>query len=163
MNEYPTDEELELLISQLEKQELYAPRHMKEQILAKAFPEPSEAFSEQTAASFPEAGGRSQPVSTVTYRLKIIAGMAAALIMLMTIPITGDNREYGTDKQAADTKQWVMESQTGQEKEGVDVNERFCEQTRELNRKFNTWFEQLNSFQLGTLFDMKNGGIYDED
>lgn len=144
MNGYPTDEELELLISQLEKQELYAPKHMKEQILSQAFPK-------QTVEIFPKSGSESRSVQTFTYRLKIIAGMAAALIMLMIIPAVGIGKNYGTDEQIADRERDVY------------ANEVFGEQTRELNRKFNAWFEKVNSFQLDNLFDKENGGIYYED
>lgn len=144
MNGYPTDEELELLISQLEKQELYAPKHMKEQILSQAFPK-------QTVEIFPGTGRGSRSVQTFTYRLKIIAGMAAALIMLMIIPVAGVSKDYGMNEQMADRER------------NVYANEIFSERTREMNRKFNAWFEQINSFQLGNLFNRENGGIYNED
>ena len=42
MKEYPSDEELRLFIEELEQQELYAPKHMKEQILNRAFPKQTE-------------------------------------------------------------------------------------------------------------------------
>lgn len=38
MKDYMTDEELELFIEHMEQRELYAPKHMKEQILNQAFP-----------------------------------------------------------------------------------------------------------------------------
>ncbi len=144
MKEYPTDEELEFLINHLEKQELYAPKHMKEQILSKAFPE-------QTAEMFPTTGRRARPVQTFTYRLKIIAGMAAALIMLMIIPVADVSKDCGIEEQMADRER------------NRYTNEIFSEQTREMNQKFNAWFEQINSFQLGNLFNRENGGIYNED
>lgn len=87
MREYPTDEELELFIQQMEQQELYAPKHMKEQILEKAFPR-------QTVEVLPKSGS-GREVRLFTYRLKIAAGMAAALVMLMLLPgILGSGR-YG--------------------------------------------------------------------
>lgn len=156
MNGYPTDEELELLIDQLEKQELYAPKHMKEQILNQAFPK-------QTVEIFPGSGSRTRSVQTFTYRLKIIAGMAAALVMLMIIPLNNDSRGYEAEWQTADMEQVSGEQQAGHEEKNMNLNERFNERTREINQKFNSWFEQVNNFQLGILFDTENGGIYDED
>lgn len=78
MREYPTDEELEFFIQQMEQQELYAPKHMKEQILEKAFPG-------QTVEVLPKSGSGTGAVRLFTYRLKIAAGMAAALVMLMLL------------------------------------------------------------------------------
>ena len=86
MKEYPSDEELRLFIEELERQELYAPKHMKEQILNRAFPK-------QTAQGLPTPGGGRDPVQLFSYRLKIIAGMAAALMMLVLLPIQGELQE----------------------------------------------------------------------
>lgn len=159
MREYPTDEELELLISELENQELYAPKHMKEQILDQAFPKKApEMFRENQ---------RNGTVQTFTYRLKIIAGMAAALIMLALLPSFGSGT-YGTDYLSADgesfwTEQEQQSEQDGFEKQNLYINEIFGEKTRMINQKFNAWFENLSSFQLKKLFDDENGGIYYED
>ena len=68
MNKYPTDEELELFIRQMEQQELYAPRHLKEQILSQAFPK-------QTVEALPKSGSGQGSVRLLSYRLKIIAGI----------------------------------------------------------------------------------------
>ena len=95
MSGYPTDEELERMIRQLEEQELYAPKHMKEQILNQAFPK-------QTVKEFPLSGSGMRTVQTFTYRLKIITGMAAAIFMLMIIPTIASNKDpafYMEDKQ----------------------------------------------------------------
>ncbi len=158
MNGYPTDEELELLISQLENKELYAPRHMKEQILNQAFPK-------QTAEIFPGAGSRGRTVQTFTYRLKIIAGMAAALIMLLLLPVINESMVYREGyPAAAKEEQWADERQSDKpEQKDRYVNEIFSEHTREINRKFNTWFDQVNNFQTGMIFNREDGGIYYED
>ena len=50
MKDYMTDEELELFIEHMEQRELYAPKHMKEQILNQAFPK-------QTVEVLPKSGG----------------------------------------------------------------------------------------------------------
>lgn len=146
MSGYPTDEELERLIGQLEKQELYAPKHMKEQILSQAFPE-------KTVKEFPVSGSRTRTVQNFTYRLKIIAGMAAAVIMLMIIPAVNSSREpmWFT----ADEKNTLNEDE-------LTANERLGERTREMNQRFNSWFERVNSFRLENLFHMRDGGNYNE-
>lgn len=156
MNGYPTDEDLELLISQLEKQELYAPKHMKEQILNQAFPK-------QAVEIFPQTGSRTRSVQTFTYRLKIITGMAAALVMLMLIPFVNERNNYETDWQMTGVEQVRDEQQAAHEEKNVNINERFGERTRKINRKFQSWFEQVNSFGTGILFNEEDGGIYDEN
>lgn len=146
MSGYPTDEELERMIEQLEAQELYAPKHMKEQILNQAFPK-------QTVKEFPMSGSGTRAVQNFTYRLKIIAGMAAAIIMLMIIPTVTSNREPA----------FYMEDNQNKLEESMDANERLGERTREINQKFNNWFDRVNHFRLDALFNMNNGGIYYED
>lgn len=147
MSGYPTDEELERMIRQLEEQELYAPKHMKEQILSQAFPK-------QTVKEFPLSGGGARTVRNFTYRLKIITGMAAAIIMLMIIPTIASNTEPAFP---------LEEKQDILEEDSSNANERLGERTREINQKFNDWFNQVNNFRLDALFNMNNGGNYYED
>ena len=106
MKDYMTDEELELFIEHMEQRELYAPKHMKEQILNRAFPK-------QTAQGLPAPGGGRDPVQLFSYRLKIIAGMAAALMMLVLLPIQGELQE-------AQRAEW---EEAYREEEAPDVNE----------------------------------------
>lgn len=146
MSGYPTDEELKRLIRQLEAQEMYAPRHMKEQILSQAFPK-------QTVKEFPLSGSGTRTVQSFTYRLKIITGMAAAIIMLMIIPAFASN----------DKALFSMEDNRNRLEESMDVNERLGERTREINQKFNRWFNSVNNFRLDALFNTDNGGNYYED
>ncbi len=146
MNGYPTDEELERMIRQLEEQELYAPKHMKERILSQAFPK-------QTVKEFPLSGSGKRTVQTFTYRLKIITGMAAAIFMLMIIPTITSNKEPA----------FYMEDNQSRVEENMDVNERLGEKTREINEKFNNWFNTVNNFRLDALFSTNNGGNYYED
>ena len=96
MREYLSDEELTRLIEELEEQELYAPKHLKEEILNKAFPKQTEQ-----AQPKPKSTGQ-KPVSLFAYRLKIVTGMAAALIMLMLIPLGAANDYSMQDKDMAD-------------------------------------------------------------
>lgn len=142
MSGYPTDEELERLISQLEGQELYAPKHMKEQILSQAFPK-------QTAEEISVSGSRVRRVQSFTYRLKIIAGMAAAIIMLMFIPAVSSREPMGL----AEMEQSVFEEDAGEDKSG---------QNGEINQRFQAWFDRVNSFKLETIFHMNDGGNYYE-
>ena len=93
MKEYPTDKELALFISRMEQQELYAPGHLKEEILKRA-------FSEQTVEALPKSGGGERTVQFFVYRLKIIAGMAAAIAMLAVLPSLGAESGYGWDRTA---------------------------------------------------------------
>lgn len=72
MNRYPTDEELNAFIRQLEQQELYAPKNLKRQILDK---------KRRREAAVP------MPVHGFAYKIKVVAGMAAALLMLVLLPM----------------------------------------------------------------------------
>ncbi len=106
MNEYPSDLELELFIEELEKQELYAPKHLKEKILTQAFPE-------QTGGSPYKNGKESRNFQNLSYRLKIIAGMAAAVLMLMALPSMGIGSGYGVGA-GRDAGQMKMQAESGQ-------------------------------------------------
>ena len=74
MKNYPTDEELNAFLEKLEQQELYAPEHLKEEIMKKAFPEELTKTEEKKAVPF------------AVYVLKVAAGMAAALTLLIVNP-----------------------------------------------------------------------------
>lgn len=74
MKNYPTDEELNRFLEELEKEELYAPAHLKEEIMKKAFPEELTKAEEKKAIPF------------AVYVLKVAAGMAAAITLLIANP-----------------------------------------------------------------------------
>lgn len=76
MNHYPTDAELEEFIASLEKEQLYAPEHLKENILECA---------ERHDFIFGHKRKQAQ-IQMFTYSIKIVAGMAAALFLLFAIP-----------------------------------------------------------------------------
>ena len=77
MNRYPTDEELNSLIEEMEREELYAPAHLKEEILKRVEKESRQA----------DAGRKSgKPVSLAVYTLKIAIGMAAAVMLVFFLP-----------------------------------------------------------------------------
>ncbi len=157
MSEYPRDEELELLIEKLEREELYAPGYMKEQIL-------SHAFQEEAPENFPIPAGRRQRTVIFIYRLKIVAGMAAALFMLMLLPYIGESREDEAGRwDSAGLQQQEQEADGGREERGINVNSMLGEQTRQIDRKLNGLIEWLGSFPLQTLNDIGNGGVNDEN
>lgn len=156
MKGYPTDEELNLLIEQMEEQELYAPRHLKEEIMNKAFPKQTEQAQPKNKSGIPE------PITLFTYRLKIIAGMAAALIMLMLIPIRS-----GTDAATDDAARWQKHSEAMDENyknsDSGSVNSLLNEGTRRIDDKINSWLGITEDYPLNSIFEMMNGGNYYEN
>ena len=153
MKEYLTDEELNLLIEELEQQTLYAPRHMKEQILSQAFPK-------QTVEVLPKSGGGRKQASLLAYRIKIIAGMAAAIIMLMILPMQREIRGYEREMERR-LRTESMREQEDDGKEHIDLNTAFNEGTWKINRKINSWFDRINNWGFDNLYE--DGGIYYED
>ena len=152
MREYPTDEELERLIAELEQQELYAPKHMKEQILSQVFPK-------QTDKMPSKSGSAQKPIALFTYRLKIIAGMAAALIMLAVIPMQNGNLLPLNAVEELQTKQQEQKD----EEEGINLNALLNESMRKVNRKMNAWLEKGNNRQMVNLPEENEGGYQDEN
>ena len=152
MREYPTDEELERLIAQLEQQELYAPKHMKEQILSQVFPK-------QTDKMPAKSGSAQKPIALFTYRLKIVAGMAAALIMLAVIPMQNGSLIPLNAVGELQTKQQEQKD----EEEGINLNALLNESMRKVNRKINAWLEKGNNRQMVNLPEENEGGYQDEN
>ncbi|MCL2052284.1 MAG: hypothetical protein FWG91_11260 [Lachnospiraceae bacterium] len=74
---YPTDEELSSLIENLEAEPLFAPPHLKGNIMA-----------EIDKITLPASGKRLRWwQGNSAYNMKVIAGMAAALILIFTLPL----------------------------------------------------------------------------
>lgn len=151
MNQYPTDEELELFIKQMEQQELYAPKHIKEQVLNQAFPK-------QTAGVLPKSGKNPSPVSFLAYRLKIIAGMAAAIFMLFMIP----SFKMGRGQEAVEWPK-EMEEMQAEKRNGMNINSVLNTSARQVNQKLNDWLTGMGSLQIRNLFGMEDGGNLYED
>lgn len=151
MREYPTDEELERLIAELEQQKLYAPKHMKEQILSQIFPK-------QTDKMPAKSGSAQKPVALFSYRLKIVAGMAAALIMLAVIPMQNGSLLPLNAVEELQTKQ-----QERKDEKGNNLNAFLNESMRKVNRKMNTWLENENDRQIENLPEENDGGYQDEN
>ena len=74
---YPTDEELLRFIEKLEAEPLFAPPHMKENILGE--------IEKPTLFSSGQRAVRRQ--GSLAYNLKVIAGMAAALALIFIMPL----------------------------------------------------------------------------
>ena len=160
MKEYLTDEELNLLIEELEQQTLYAPRHMKEQILSQAFPK-------QTVQVLPQSGGgreRQKGASTIgllSYRLKIIAGMAAALMMLVLLPIQGELQEAQRaeweeayrEEEAPDDKEDAFRREEAPHREETDWNSILNGKMRRAGERLNLWIGRIDHMQIGSLFE----------
>lgn len=139
MREYLSDEELTRLIEELEEQELYAPKHLKEEILNKAFPKQTEQAQPKPKSI------RQKPVSLFAYRLKIVTGMAAALIMLVLIPL-GAGNDYNMDKKGMDDMARRQKRMEDMEQEYLNSgNESFNsilnESARRFDQKINSWFD----------------------
>ncbi len=154
MKEYPSDEELRLFIEELERQELYAPKHMKEQILNRAFPK-------QTAQGLPAPGGGRDPVQLFSYRLKIIAGMAAALMMLVLLPIQGELQEAQRaeweeayrEEEAPGDKEDAFRREEAPHREETDWNSILNGKMRRAGERLNLWIGRIDHMQIGSLFE----------
>ena len=144
MREYLTDEELTRMIEQLETQELYAPRHLKEEILNKAFPKQTEQVLPKSKSS-----GK-KPVSLFAYRLKIITGMAATLIMLLLIPLQTGTRQ-GMDEMTRRQKRLEDMEQEYLEGRNASLNCFLNEGARRMDEKINSWFNMTNWTQFDRL------------
>lgn len=149
MNRYPTDEELNRLIEELEQQELYAPKHLKEEILLKA----------QEQVRNEEAGSkRAQPASFLMYTLKMAAGMAAAVLLVFMIPVGN-----GSNVSRAETpeKKWSISEEKSRGKENPDerINERMNRKREETDAAFNELYLKIDNLFNGN--DI--GGDYYED
>lgn len=141
MKEYPTDEELMLFIEKLEQEELYAPANLKEQILEKAFPK------KEIEPVFQE---RAKRVSLLSYRLKIIGGMAAALLLLVMVPIWQRNEgPQGAEEryfQKAKTIERQVQTEANRQERIPDVRRLINQGTRNTTEKINSWFNYLQQW-----------------
>lgn len=153
MNRYPTDEELNSFIEELEKEKLYAPLHLKEEILLKV------KEGEQPA----KTGSKSQqPVSLFLYTLKMVAGMAAAVLLIFMIPA-----ENGSDVSKAGLleKDWSISGElSGDEyRERISLDERISEHVSQKREEASNALDGL--FQkIGNLFNVDSvGGDYYEN
>lgn len=145
MNRYPTDEELNRFIEELEQEKLYAPRHLKEEILQKAV---------QTKEEKKSKSKKERPVQMFTYTLKIVAGMAAAIFLVFMIPANYGSSEYGAEQvrkeqtqmpnpeKEKNTKEKDMEEEKEKEKDSLSF--RLNDSVRKMNVAANNFFNNLN-------------------
>lgn len=133
MKGYPTDEELNFLIERLEEQELYAPAHLKGEIMDRAFPKQTEQAQPKHKSAKPE------PIMLFAYRLKIIAGMAAALIMLALIPLQAEAGARA-EKPLVEQKRLEDMEQRYFNNDSNNVNSFLNEETRRIDNMINSWF-----------------------
>lgn len=140
MNRYPTDDELNSLIDELEKQELYTPGHLKEEILSAA----------EKQVRREEAGRKSsQPVSFLMYTVKMAVGMAAAVLLIFMIPFgNGSN----ISRAQIQEKKWNA-SEESRERVSLDerVNERVNRKRKEADAAFNELFDKVDDLFNGNL------------
>ena len=151
MSRYPSDEELYRFIEELEKEELYAPGHLKEEILSRV--------NREEGAKRNKPKG--QPTSFPIYTLKMAAGIAAAIFLVFAIPV-----QDGSNVSRAGflEKGWSIPEKWEREKEeevslSERINERFDRELRELGDAADRIFGGF-----GNLFE-KNvlGGDYYEN
>ncbi len=101
MKRYPGDEELELWIHSLEQEELYAPRHLKAEIMEKVL---------QEKQCNPQ-------ISFLSYTAKMVAGMAAAILLTFVIPVND-----GTDISRAQVRMERIKEETKEREEKLKEN-----------------------------------------
>ncbi len=110
MSRYPTDEELNQFIEEMERQELYAPKYLKEQIVLKV-----------KESERPETGSNHQ-VSFLVYTFKMVAGMAAALFLIFAIPTSnGSDLSYAAflEEKSDVSREILQKEENRQTKERV--------------------------------------------
>lgn len=138
MHRYPTDEELNSFIEEIEKEELYAPGNLKEEILLKAQKQASMEKSEHN---------RMQGSSFLLYTFKMAAGMAAAVLLVFMIPVSD-----GSSVSLAETPEieWDAseEERLEKDRDRISLNDRISrymsEKREEKNQKTNKISEKLD-------------------
>lgn len=143
MNRYPSDQELERFLENLEREELYAPAHLKEEILRKAA---------QTERNEKSGGRKSPPFLFPVYTLKMIAGMAAAVCLVFLIPAqdAGAGGMAGTE---------VSGGAGEEDRERISLDERLCSFLEEKREAAAKWEEKTG----GRLILDSLGGIDDDE
>lgn len=135
MNRYPTDEELNRFIEKLEKEELYAPKHLKEEILLRA-----------------KETKKTGPSSFLMYTLKMAAGMAAAVFLVFMIPVNDGSNISRAD---SSNREWngFREKDPEEVEYSPSLDERIGIRLDEKKEETDKFFEKINS-----LFQMDIGG-----
>lgn len=125
MNGYPTDEELNSLIEELEKEELYAPAHLKEEILQRVVKE----------SRLADAGRkRGKPVSLAVYSLKIAIGMAAAVMLVFLLPVSGGSNISWAEEMQAQEELFVPKER---------ISDKLREKRQDIEDTVEQWLNQM--------------------
>lgn len=150
MNRYPTDEELNSFIEELEKEELYAPGYLKEEILLKA-----------RAQKKPEkpGEGHGQPVSFLMYTLKMVAGMAAAIVLVFAIP-AGNGSNVSKAGVPQETGSVSDERKEEEIKKKISLDEKISAHMDQKREEADELFRKMNQLLL-SYDDL--GGDYNEN
>lgn len=145
MNRYPTDEELNRFIEELEQQKLYAPGHLKDEILMKAAKQKRKGEKE------------SEPASFLMYTLKMAVGMAAAVFLVFAIPSDGI---MNLPRDGIDLNGWETSKEPevwGEDK--ISLDEKIISHMDQKREETDRLFDKIsNLFQRNDL-----GGIHHEN
>lgn len=136
MQRYPTDKELNSFMEELEKEELYAPGNLKEEIFLKV----REQSSAKPAEHDMSHGRRDKGMhgsSFLMYTFKMAAGMAAAVLLVFMIPFND-----GSGISLAETPgiEWDAseEEQLKKDRDRISLGDRisrYMNERREENKK----------------------------
>ncbi|MCI8355554.1 MAG: hypothetical protein K2P13_02320 [Lachnospiraceae bacterium] len=133
MSRYPSDEELYRFIEELEKEELYAPRHLKEEILLKVNEEEKAEKSKNR---------KGQPTPFPVYTFKMAAGIAAAIFLIFMVPVQ-DGRNVS---RAGFLEKWEQEKDEEEISLSERINDRFDRERRQLGEAVNRIFGGFGNF-----------------
>lgn len=145
MNRYLTDEELGSFIEELEKEELYAPAHLKEEIFEKL---------KKSDESRQNSEKSKKPVSFLLYTFKMAAGMAAAIVLVFTLPLNDGSavsRAEAVERDYEAEVKRLKEEKKKDEKLSVDEKlTRYREEKRKTdNEKSEDMIDKFNNFLNG--------------
>ena len=132
MNDYPTEEELNRMIEELEREQLYAPKHLKEDILFKA-----RKIEKRRNKNV-------QPVSFRMYTLKMAVGMAAAVLLVFMSPAESGNGFEGIGMTEGRWKA-LEERNLSEEKDRVSLDERIMARMDEKREEAGKLFEKVGN------------------
>lgn len=153
MSRYPTDEELEKWIINLEKEELYAPAHLKEAIMQKAF-ETNQVIHLEEVKKTGNKKKSSTRVQMITYTLKIAVGMAAAIAFLCLLPNTQGTtmavRQAIEEQETAKTESQTEKPQKSRLLESVEAG------TKKLREKTSAICETLANLTNSLIMEDNN-------
>ncbi len=138
MMKYPSDEELIQWILSLEQEELYAPIHLKEEIMKKVL-QPAEKSAQKQ---------KNPQISFFAYAVKIVAGMAAAILLTFVLP-TGN----GMDVSRARERMERIEEQADKREQKLNENYTLPEVYEESDSGWNNNLFRQIEYKTAQLFE----------